>query len=148
LSDPIIRGIKAGFWATIGDVVLHSLGFFIFKTTTTAQYISQLIFPLKEVTLIRYLYGELVHFGAGSLAGVVLALVLQKYGHEHPYYKGMGLGVLYWIVHIAVIPNIVNSPRPIVYRSELECLVDLLAHLSYGIISAFVLVKSIQRVKS
>lgn len=78
LSDPIIRGMKAGIWATVGDETIHLLAFFILKTTTTAQYISQLIFPLKEVTLIRYLFGELVHFGAGSLGGVLLALTLHK----------------------------------------------------------------------
>ena len=32
MSDPIIRGMKAGVWATVGDEVIHLLAFFILIT--------------------------------------------------------------------------------------------------------------------
>lgn len=59
----------------------------------------------------------------------MLALILKYFGKDHAFYKGIGLGILLWIIHVAVIPNIVG-PRLFLFRTEAESVVDLVAHSS------------------
>jgi hypothetical protein len=54
---------------------------------------------------------------------------------DYPYDKGIGFGVLLWIVPVIVIPNIINASRPIIFRTELECIVELIAHVIFVIIA-------------
>ena len=141
LQDTIKSGITAGLLGTLADSAVHWSLFFILGTTTTAHYIYQLIFPFAEPTMTRLLIGVLVHFVAGALVGVVLLLLYKQFGWDAPYYKGIELGVALWVVHIAVIPNIV-SPRPFLFRSVLETVVDLIAHIVYGFIAVVYLKRS------
>ena len=131
----------AGLLGSLGDAAVHYLCFFVFKTTTTAHYISALIFPLKQVTPLRYACGLLAHFAAGLPIGLFLALLLHYGGLKNAYLKGMGLGSFTWVIHTAIIPNLI-SPRPYVYRTEAEALVDLLAHLVFGLLAAWYLLRT------
>lgn len=141
MNDTIRNGIIAGLLGSIGDAVVHWGCYFTLGTSTTSHYIAQLIFPFKEGTLIRLMFGFITHLSAGALVGVALALIFKYFGSDYPYYKGLGVAITLWIVHVAVIPNIV-APRPYLHRTELEALVDFVAHISYGIFSTFYLVRS------
>lgn len=132
-------GIYAGLLGTLGDAIIHLISFLLIGTSMTAHYISQLMFPHKEVILIRFVYGLSTHFFAGALVGIFLYLLLKISGKEYAILKGLGLGIFFWIIHVIVIPNIVE-PRPYLFRTEIEAFVDLIAHLAYGAIGAFYLV--------
>lgn len=134
MGDTIKNGIIAGFFGTLGDTLIHITAYLLFGATTTGHYISILIFPFQtHTTMITWAIGELAHFVAGAAIGVLFFMLFKNFGFDHGYYKGVGLGLIFWLVHVAVIPNMV-SPMPIVYRSVTETLVDLAAHAMYGFI--------------
>ncbi len=140
-NDIIKEGFLAGIIGVFGDFLIHGGGFLFFRTTMTSYYISQLIFPLQEVTTLKFLLASLMHLLAGAFVGVFLAIIIKLTGKDFPYLKGAGLGAVMWIVHVAVIPNIITTPRPVVFRTELEALVDLLGHIVYGLLAAVYLSK-------
>lgn len=145
MSDTIRQGVIAGILGTVGDAAIHWTAFIILGTTTTSHYISQLVFPMKDPTAIRLLVAEVVHFGAGAFVGVLLAMVYKFFRSDYPFYKGIGLGVIMWIVHVGIIPNLV-APRPYLFRTELETLIDLISHIVYGTIATIYWVKMTTRV--
>ena len=140
MRDTIKDGIYAGLIGSLGDAAIHAPAYAIIGTTMTAHYISQLIFPFKEVTTVRWLIGFVPHFFAGAIVGVVLTFIFKYFGEDYAYYKGIGLGVALWILHVAIIPNIV-SPRPFIFRTETEAVVDLLAHITFGILATLYLTR-------
>jgi hypothetical protein len=142
----IRQGVIAGLFGTLGDAVIHHIAYFIFKTTTTAHYIARLIFPTGKIILIQYLIGFFIHLISGAVVGFLLAEIYNRLGNDYPYDKGIGLGILFWIIHIVVIPNMINMPRPIVYRTELECMADLAAHLTFGIIATMYLIRKCNKI--
>ncbi len=141
MKDTIKQGITAGLLGTVGDTIIHWVAFIILGTTTTAHYILQLVYPFKNPTIARIFIGESIHYFAGAFVGIVLVIIYNHFGFDYPYYKSVGLSTLMWIIHIAIIPNIV-SPRPYLLRTETETLVDLIAHLAYGIIAALYLLRT------
>lgn len=134
LHDTIKSGIIAGILGTVGDAFIHYPSYLLFGATT-GHYISQLIFPFQTVTTIMWAIGELTHFFTGAVVGVMFSLVYKIFGSDYAYYKGLGMAAVFWIVHVAVIPNLV-SPRPIIYRSVTESIVDLTALVMYGFSAA------------
>lgn len=147
MDDTIRRGIIAGLLGSIGDEIIHIPAYFLLGTTTTAHYISQLIFPFQDVNLIRFMFGFVTHFFAGALIGVAFAIIMKKFGDDYAYYKGIGVAITLWIVHVVVIPNIV-FPRPFLHRNEVETIVDLIGHLLYGIFATTYLVRRSVKIKS
>ena len=122
---------------TLGDEVIHwAAMLFNFVESTTGHYLSQLIFPHHEVTLPKLLMGEFTHILAGGTLGVALYLILKISGYEYSLIKGAGFGAVMWIVHVAIIPNMV-APRPFIYRSFNEVIIDLVSHLVWGGIAAW-----------
>jgi len=138
--DTIKDGILAGLLGSLGDALIHIPAFFILDTSMTAHYISELIFPFEEVTTIRFFIGFFTHFSTGAIVGITLALVFRFLGNDYPFLKGIGLGLLLWIVHVVVIPNIVE-PRPYLFRTPSESIVDLIAHTTYGIFATTYLLR-------
>lgn len=134
MNDSFILGALSGLAGTLGDFAIHHLALFLLKTSTTAQYISQLLFPFEKVNWVRYLYGLGIHFFTGGLVGIILVELYRRYSDQYAYFKAVSLSLIFWITHVVVIPNIINLPnRPYLHRSELEALVDLLAHITYGV---------------
>ena len=144
MKDTIRNGIIAGLLGSLGDDAIHLPAYFLLGTSTTAHYISQLIFPFKEVTLVRWGFGDATHWFTGALIGIILALIIKYSGSDYAYYKGIAVVITSWIVHVLLIPNMVQ-PRPYLFRSELEALVDLIAHVAYGILATFYLVRTYRR---
>lgn len=127
MKDTIRSGIFAGLLGSLGDDAVHITAYFLVGTSTTGHYISQLIFPFKEVTLFRWAFGDATHWFAGALMGIAVALIFKYFGSDYAYLKGIGFGITMWIVHVIVIPNLVQ-PRPYLFRSELEALIYFIAH--------------------
>jgi hypothetical protein len=140
-NDIIKDGVIAGIIGTLGDFIIHGAAFLILRTSMTAHYISQLIFPMQEVNTFRFLIGLFTHFVAGPLVGILLVIIFRLTGKDFPYIKGVGLGMVMWIVHVIIIPNIITAPRPVVFRTELEAVIDLLAHIIFGILATLYLIK-------
>lgn len=140
-DDVLYKGFIAGFIGTFGDVIVQSVSHLILKTTTTAQYIAKLAFPQGNMTFAKVAIGFWAHLIAGAFVGIVLALIFKHYGKEHPYSKGLGIGFAMWIIHVIVIPNIITTPRPLVFRTELESIVDLTAHSAFGLFTAWIILK-------
>lgn len=137
MKDLFMRGITAGLIGSVGDFIIHYTAFFLLRTSTTAHYIAQLLFPFVDINPARYWFGLLIHFLTGAFVGVILIELSKRYGDDDLYFKAIALGVGIWIIHVAVIPNIINLPeRPFLHRTEFEALVDLLAHIVFGIFAA------------
>jgi len=131
-------GMMGGLLGSLGDSIIHSLGFFILGTTTTYHYISQMIFPYQEITMVRFLFSFFTHLYSGAFVGIILAIIYRLIGYDYAYLKGMGLGLAFWIIHVIVIPNVVPA-RPYLFRTEVEAFVDFIAHIVYGGVTAYYL---------
>ena len=142
IMDTYEKAVIAGLLANVGDVLMHLIGFLSLKTTMTGHYIASLIFFGRNITPLRFLIGEIAHFVAGGLTGILLWLLFKYFGDKRPYLKSIGLLMGMWILHVVVIPNIINRPRPIVVRSEMEAIVDLISHLVYGVIAVAIFRKT------
>lgn len=140
MKDTVRQGTIAGLLGSTGDAMVHWTAYFVLGTGTTAHYISQLVYPFKDPSIARLFTGLVIHFFAGAFVGVLLAMVFKYFGSDHPYYKGLGMSALLWIVHVAIIPNMV-SPRPI-YRYESEALIDFIAHMVFGTIATTYWIKT------
>jgi hypothetical protein len=64
------------------------------------------------------------------------------FGQDYPIYKAIAFGIALWIFHVAVVPNLIFESRPILFRTELEALVDLIAHIVYGIVATTYLIRT------
>ncbi|MFZ5944763.1 MAG: hypothetical protein ACOYVD_11670 [Bacillota bacterium] len=139
MDDFVIVGFLGGLLGTVGDVIVHWIFVWLkIAKSTTGHYLSELIFPHEKVSLRKLLLGEFIHLLAGGIFGVSLAVFLLISGYDYALIKGLGLGAATWIVHIAIIPNMV-SPRPFIYRTFNETIVDLITHSIWGFVTALVL---------
>lgn len=138
-DDWILLGTMAGFIGTLGDEVVHwtAVGSGLVQSTT-GHYISQLIFPYQPVTLPLLLMGEFTHLLAGAVLGMAVVLIFMVSGFDYAIIKGAGFGAAMWIVHVVIIPNLV-APRPYVYRTFTEAVVDMFSHLVWGAVTALVI---------
>ncbi len=122
---------------TLGDEVVHWIAVWLkFTQSTTGHYLSQLIFPHQHVTLPKLLMGEFTHILAGGTLGIVVFFILEISGYDYLVIKGGGFGVIMWIVHVAIIPNLI-APRPYIFRTFNEAIIDLVSHLVWGVIAAW-----------
>jgi len=136
----IKTGFIAGLIGTLGDAIIHASAFYLFKTTMIAHYISQLIFPYQKVTVSKFILGEIAHFLAGGVVGILFLHMLKTTGKNLAYGKGIALSIFFWIVHVAIIPKMVET-RVFLYRTKLEALVDFIGLLLYGVLTIFYLVR-------
>ncbi|KJS13559.1 MAG: hypothetical protein VR67_04070 [Peptococcaceae bacterium BRH_c8a] len=141
MADTIMRGVLAGLFAAVADSLIGIAAYLELGTLTTAHYLSELIFPHHAVNLIRYGFGLIVHFIAAALLGVLLAIIFKHFGSDYAYPKGMGFGLILWVIYVLVIPNIVY-PHLDLYHSEMEAGVDLIGHVVYGLVATYYLVKT------
>jgi len=136
-KDPLIFSFIGGILGTLGDEVVHWSAIILnIANTTTGHYLSQLIFPHQKVILEKLLMGEFTHILAGGTLGPVVLLILIISGFDYAIIKGCGFGAVMWIVHVVVIPNLV-APRPYIFRTFNEAIIDMLSHLIWGIITAW-----------
>ncbi|MDT3699544.1 MAG: hypothetical protein RO469_08945 [Thermincola sp.] len=137
ISDPVIASVIGGVLGTLGDEIVHWSAVLLKITqSTTGHYISQLIFPFQKVTLPRLLMGEFTHILAGGTLGIAIIIILKISGFEFAVIKGAGFGAVMWIVHVIVIPNLV-APRPYLFRTYNESIIDLVSHIVWGAITAW-----------
>lgn len=133
-------GLLAGLLGTLADFIIYVLSYFILGTSTVAHYISQLIFPFQEPNTTGLILGSITHFVVGSIIGILFALFYKYFGYDYANIKGIGVGLLLWIVHVGIIPLMV-SPRPFLHSNKLESFVELIVHISYGIFTTMYLVR-------
>ena len=141
MNDIFVKGAWAGLVGTLfGDELIHVIAYFILHTSTTTHYIASLIFHIRCLQGFLPLFvALLVHIGAGAFIGIGLALIFKYFGDNYAYIKGISWGFAMWIVHIVVIPNIITTPQQYVIRTPMESMVDLVAHLSYAVLTTTVL---------
>lgn len=139
MKDWILLGAMAGFIGTLADEIVHWTAVLSgIVQSTTGHYISQLIFPHQPVTMPLLLMGEFTHLLAGAVLGLAVILIFKASGFDYAIIKGAGFGAAMWIVHVLIIPNLV-APRPYIYRTYNEAVVDMISHLVWGAIAAFVI---------
>ena len=148
MNDPLVKGMWAGILGTIfGDDLIHWSAYFIFKTSTTCHYITGLMFHTKKTTDLMSLVSWFVHLIAGAIVGVSLILVLKRFGEDRAYIKGLGVGLIMWIVHVVIIPNLIASVQPYVLRTPAEAIVDLIAHIGWSMVATTVILKPFEKAK-
>ncbi len=147
LNDTIINGFIGGLFGTLGDFVIHWLAFLLRITqSTTGHYLSQLFFPHQKVILPKLLIAEFTHFFTGGTLGIFIVLILRLTGLDFSLIKGIGFGVVMWIVHVIIIPNMV-APRPFLFRTFNEAIVDLVTHIVWGGLAAWFISKLYKKQK-
>ena len=143
MNDIIVKGSIAGTIGALGDFIIHQVSYLLFGASTTVQYIAQLIFHKERFLLHEHLAGLLVHLITGAIAGILLMVIFKATGKDHPYYKGIGLGGILWVFHVAVIPNIINTPMKYILRSGIESYVDLVSHIVFGLLATWFILKTL-----
>ncbi|WP_027365060.1 hypothetical protein [Desulfotruncus alcoholivorax] len=61
--------------------------------------------PGTPINTLTMTIGVLASFVTGSFVGVIISFLLQRTGNDYAWLKGMGVGVVLWPVHVAIIPN-------------------------------------------
>lgn len=123
--------IIAGFIGSLCDSLLHIISMFILNTRITGHYINQLFFPKKKISSLSLVIGEALHLLAGSIIGTLYLLVIRITGQRNAYFKALILCILFWLVHIKILPIIFHN-RKLLIRTKIQGLVDLIAFFVYG----------------
>ncbi|MFZ3102992.1 MAG: hypothetical protein WA131_02450 [Desulfitobacteriaceae bacterium] len=140
-NDLLIDGAVAGAVATIIASVVNYL---LYKANQIdnhcIQFCAAVMLPeIKPLTEKKALIvGFFGHITVGMLFGLLIALVLQIFGPQYAYLKGMGVGLAFWVfVHQVVVAKFLVKPN---YNlSPKGALWQLMIHLLQGIIVVLIL---------
>jgi hypothetical protein len=103
------------FLVGLGSTALEILISLIFKYTKLIQtplylFVGKLTIgeiPAKPWILV--IIGILGHLLTGIIFAFILILILQKWGRDYLYLKGLGYGGFLWLIHELIIPNIITT---------------------------------------
>jgi|GEM_PF-3760208 uncharacterized membrane protein YagU involved in acid resistance len=88
--------------------------------------------------------GEFTHLLAGGTLGIAIYIILRVSGYDFFIIKGAGFGTVMWIVHVIIIPNLV-APRPYIFRTFNEAIVDLVSHTVWGSITSWFIIVNLRK---
>ncbi len=100
-------GTLAGIFATIFlKIVTFSLYFLNLIGISEAEYAARFITHLPDAPLepIHWLIGIITNFSLGALFGVLCVYLYKFTGFKEKYVKILGIGVLLWFFHLAIVP--------------------------------------------
>ncbi len=135
-NDLLIDGAVAGAIATI---IASIINYLLYKVNQIdnhciqfcAAVMLQEIKPLTSKSAL--IVGFFGHITVGMLFGLIIALVLQVFGPNYPYLKGLGVGLGFWVfVHQVIIGKF--WVKPTYNLSPKGALWQLLIHLLQGLI--------------
>ncbi len=77
------------------------------------------------------------HIFNGIIFAFVFILILQKWGRDYLYLKGLGYGAFLWLIHEVIIPNIITTDITLKISAASQPW-HFLDGLVWGISSAFI----------
>lgn len=108
MKDLIFRGSIAGCLGIIGCYLANLLLYFTGLVPYTGIHYNAIFLtpPGTPVNTLTGTIGVIAGFVAGSFVGVLIAFLLEQTGYELAWFKGLGVGVVLWPVHVGIIPNL------------------------------------------
>jgi len=106
--DIILRGGIAGVvgYATCSAVSL--ILYLLHLLPYTGVHYNIIFFHATEtpLTTLTWATGIIAGFVTGAFVGVVIAYLIDRTGYDYSWLKGLGVGIVLWPVHVAIIPNL------------------------------------------
>ena len=109
--DIILRGGLAGL---IGFTVCSVINLALYKLgllpSTDFHYNAILLHSAgTPLTSLTWASGIIMGYVSGALLGVLIAYLFNRTGDDYSWLKGLGVGIAFWPVHVAIIPNLLAS---------------------------------------
>ena len=106
--DIILRGGIAG---VIGYAACSTVGLVLYLLRLlpyTGFHYNIIFFHAAETPLtpLTWATGIIAGFVTGAFVGVIIAYLIDRTGYDYSWLKGLGVGIVLWPVHVAVIPNL------------------------------------------
>lgn len=145
--DFIIRNLIAG---VIAGAVYTIINFLLFIAgvlpSTLTHYTAKLVMPpgtpITGLTLIMGATGDL----AASLTGAVLIdLILRWTGQDYSWLKGLSIGGVLWVIHVAFIPTF--APRVLPTLPPSMVVASFFLSILWGLIASLTLSRLSQPIK-
>lgn len=138
-------GILASFIATavltLLTGVLNLFGLLaISETEYAARFILHL--PEQELMTLDWIVGLLTNFSLGALFGVIAAFFYKYTGLDEKYFKIIGIGVLLWFFHLAIVPFLDDTVR---HLSTAQTAIEFyLIYILWSSITSYVIFKYLE----
>ncbi|MCK8817169.1 hypothetical protein MWH28_07320 [Natroniella sulfidigena] len=105
-------GVLAGLIATVALVIITAtLDFFDLLAVSETEYAARFILhsPERKLVTLDWIVGVITNFSLGALFGLISAFFYKYTGLDERYFKIIGIAVLLWFFHLAIVPFL--APR-------------------------------------
>ena len=138
--DIILRGSIAGF---IGLAVCAGINWLLYQIGIlpyTGFHYNAIFLnaPGTPINTLTMTIGVIAGFVTGSFVGVIAAFILKWTGNDYAWLKGMVVGLVLWLVHVAIIPNLM-VPRVYSVLPPIMVLACFFLEAIYGLVTGLVL---------
>lgn len=107
--DIILRGGLAGIIGYTTCSVANLVLYFLRLLPYTGFHYNVLLFHAKGTpfTALTWASGIIAGYVAAAFVGVIISYLIEKTGFDYSWLKGLGVGIVLWPVHVAIIPNLI-----------------------------------------
>lgn len=138
-KDTFLISTIVGTGATTSDIILS----FLFKTiglvkTPLYLYVGKLaVHPIpNHPQWVETSVGITGHLIIGVTFTFLFVLVLQKWGDDYIYLKGLGFGGFLWVIHEVILPNLITT-KIVLKFSPLSQIFHVITSFIWGLAAAF-----------
>jgi len=134
--DVIVMASAAGMIASLAkdapNMILYWLG--AAKVLYWHLAASAIVRPRYVYTLLGVIVGALADLALGGALGILILLVLRRFGNDWWWYKGMIAGIIIWLVGFSLGIQLLAGIRPDYPAFALEAAVE---HQFFGLAAVF-----------
>ena len=138
-KDTVLTSTIVGIGATAVEI----LAGFILKSTGMIKtplyiYVGKLaVGKVPHPQWIETTVGVIGHLMIGVVFTFLFVLVLQKWGDDYIYLKGLGYGGFLWVIHEVFLPNIITS-EIVLKLSAASQIFHIVTSLIWGLAASFI----------
>lgn len=138
-KDTFFTALLVGFGSTALEIIvsyiLKTMGFI---KTPLYLFVGKLsVGELPAKPWITTVVGITGHFFTGVAFAFIFILILQKWGRDYLYLKGLGYGGILWIIHEVIIPNIITTDIKLQLSASSQ-IWHILTGLIWGLAAAYI----------
>jgi len=134
----VISGLVA---TTILKIITTTLYFLNLIALSEIEYAARFILhiPGKEMEPIYWIVGIITNYSLGAIFGVLSAYLFKWTGPDEKLYKIIGIGVLSWFFHLAIVPFL--DPSVEKYSTARTALEFYIIYIIWASIAGSIIIK-------
>ena len=139
--DKLILAGVAGLIGLLVDELVNLLSFLLkIIDSTTPHFIASIIYSTHSLNIAQLVIGEIAHFIAGAVLGIIPLIFYLWSGKKYSLIKGAMIGAALWLDHVVIIPSLVDH-RIHLTLSTPSLFVELVSLILWGIVSYLIIAK-------